>query len=226
MNLVGGLIGGAIAGAIGAAIWAGISYGTGYEIGWIAWGVGGLVGLGVAAGWRGGGAPAGLLAVLLALASILAGRYAAVQLMVKKELGSEAQVMEQLRAELDDPEYLLSYVADDVVDEYHADGKAVNWPSGVDPEEAAERSDYPPDVWADAQARWNAMTSQERTEYRRELEDWLAANMEGALEEFQSYAAREGFFQSFDVIDIVFFLLAIVTAFKVAGSGQVGEAEV
>lgn len=226
MNLIGGLIGGAIAGVIGAAVWCGISYGTGYEIGFIAWGIGAVVGFGVAAGGKGEGATPGILAVALAVASILGGRYAAIQMIVNKELGSDTELVDEAVATLDDPEVLTSYIADEVVIEYEEAGKAVNWPAGVDPMDAYEEWQYPKDVWVDAKNRWQAMSQQEREEYRDYVEQDIRQNAAVGIEMFRDMAAKEGFAASFDWMDILFFGLAIVTAFKIAGSGRIGEAEV
>ena len=226
MNILGGLIGGAIAGVIGAAVWAGISYGTGYEIGWIAWGIGAVVGFGVAAGCKGGGAIPGILAVVLAVVSILGGRYAAIQLMISKELGDDSQIIESEVSALDDPVLLISYIADEVAYEFVEAGKEVKWPPGVDPGTATEQWEYPQDVWAEAQRRWQAMSEEDREAFRAAIEQDIRQNMPASMTQIRGQIAKEGFVQSFDWMDILFFGLAIVTAFKIAGSGKIGEADV
>jgi hypothetical protein len=77
-KVIGVSVGAAI---LGAVIWAGIAVATGREMGWIAWGIGGLVGGGTL--WAGGAGmrPAVLAAALTAL-SIAGGRMGATQYLV------------------------------------------------------------------------------------------------------------------------------------------------
>ena len=219
MEMFRGLIGGLIAGVVGAAVWAGITYGTGYEIGWIAWGIGLVCGLGVALGWRGGGAMAGLLAVVISLVSICGGKYATVQLIINKEVGTTETILEAATRTLDD-EVLTSYIADEVVLEYERAGRALNWPAGADREVPSEASDYPQDVWAEAAIRFNRMTPEEHQEFRAGVIDEIRQSIEVVRAEAASY----GFTESFGVMDIVFFLLAVITAFKVGAGGGTAEA--
>lgn len=219
MEMFRGLIGGLIAGAVGAAVWAGISYGTGYEIGWIAWGIGLVCGLGVAMGWRGGGAMAGLLAVVISLVSICGGKYASVHLVLNRELGTSETVLQEWASTLDD-ELLASYIADEVVLEYENTGRTLDWPAGANMELPSEPSDYPHDVWAEAVRRLNIMTPEEHEEFRASV---VEQNRQ-AIEAVWASAANDGFTESFSLFDIVFFLLAIITAFKVGTGGEAANA--
>ncbi len=224
MRLIGAIIGGVIAGAIGGAIWAGIAYGTGYEIGWIAWIIGGMVGFGVAAGGKMGGPIAGGVAVIITIASLLGGKYAAVELTLNKEFDAGAiadEILEDMTTE-----QVVSYIADQVHEERTAAGETFQWPDGVDPSAATKASEYPPEIWADAQTRWKAMSPSDRATYREELQDSMRADMEAAMTMFRGEIAKEGFLQSFGLFDIVFFGLAIVTAFKIAASGTIADAEI
>src|SRR5262245_9387722 len=83
MNIGKWVIGGLVGGRIGAGIWAGIVYATHRQIGWIAWGVGALVGVGVrlAAGEEYGPKP-GVTAAVIAILALIAGKFAAVYLIV------------------------------------------------------------------------------------------------------------------------------------------------
>jgi hypothetical protein len=214
-KLLGGLIGGAIGGLIGAAIWAGIAYGTGYEIGWIAIGVGALVGFGVLLVSKGSLGPVGgVLAVVISIAALLGGKYAAVELQLRHELEA-AGIGDPSNVVIDDEELLISYVADQVVEEYQAEGKPVNWPR-LTMEEPEEEADYPPDVWADAVTRWETMSDAERDEFRRGIERMVSDNLTQVLADARS----QGFKASFGILDIVFFLLAIVTAYKLGAGGR------
>ena len=221
MNLIGGVTGAVIGGAIGAAIWAGITVGTGYEIGWIAWGVGILVGIGALLGSKRQGSPAlGGIAVLIAIAALLGGKYLTVELVIENELGDGQKLIDEEIARLDDQEALLSYVADEIVEERVDAGEAVDWPAGVDPGEAYAAEDYPRDVWALAESRWSAMSAEEQAQYRADLELYIRDNITAGLSQFRGEVAKEGFFQSFSPIDGIFFLLAIVTAFKIGSGGS------
>ena len=197
-----------VGGLIGAAIWAGITYFTGYEVGWIAWGIGFVVGgaVRVGAGTHVGAGP-GVVAVVGAIAALLVGKYAAVHLLVSHELGSSDLVVVTT-------ESMQVSIADDVVEEWESQGKTLNWPPGQSVETAESAAQYPPDVWAEAQTRWNAIPPAEQTKQMDERKE-LIASMTGA---FQELATREGFKESFSPIDFLFFGLAIFTAFKL-GSG-------
>lgn len=211
------LVGGMIGGAIGAFVWAAVVYFTEYEIGWIAWGVGALVGYGVAAGNRDGArssTAAGVLAVALSALAILAGRYAAVQLLIP----TDEEIVDLFAAELDNEEYLVSYVADDVAAELEAAGLPVAWPAGVDPSSASTEGDYPADVWDEAEARWGGLTAQQRTVYREGVEAELRTNVTENLPAIRAAIGSGGFVGSFSPMDVLFFGLAMVTAFGV-GSG-------
>lgn len=217
MNLIGGTIGAIIGGVIGAAVWAGIAYGTGYEIGWIAIGVGFVVGFGAVTGAKNEGSAAlGCIAVVVSVISILGGKYFAIDLTIKSEIGDESQYIEESIQDLQDDEFVISYIADDVVQEYFDAGTVVAWPPDVDPEMASEEVDYPVDVWEEALSRWNDLSVDEQETYRTELEDYVRLSIGQMIEG----AAKEGFIQSFSPIDALFFLLAIVTAFKLGMGGE------
>ncbi len=152
MNSISGLIGSVIGGLVGAAIWAGITYVTHWEISYIALLVGFLAGLGAQLGAKGQeGKSLGAMAAVVAVAAILGGKYMAVHFSVQSFLNEGA-----------DEELVISWFADEVVYEKMLDGDAVRWPSGVDPDEAYEKSDYPKDVWSEARTRWKRQTSSEQ----------------------------------------------------------------
>jgi len=226
MNAVKMAIGGALAGLIGAAIWAGIGYFTGLEIGWIAWGIGMLVGIGVrVVGSQevayfdktqrkmvrsrvGAEGPlAGMVAAVLAVVSVLAGKYALVHLFLSAPAASLEDYLED--------DAMISSIADDIVVERESQGRAVSWPSGVTPGEAYERADYPPEIWTEAETRWNALPEDEQASLKKaqaELIGMALGNMEGA----QSAV----FFSSFGVFDLLWFGLAAATAFKLGSSAS------
>jgi tellurite resistance protein len=217
MFQVSAVVGGLIGGAVGAFVWAAVVYFTEYEIGWIAWGVGGLVGYGVAAGNRDGtrsSTAAGVLAVAISIVAILAGKWAGVQMIMP----SDEEILEMATAGFDQEEYVVSYVADDVAAELEAAGRTVDWPSGVDPATASAEADYPPEIWAEAELRWAGLTEQQKLVFQEDLETEVRDNVEANLPEIRAAMAGGGFAGSFSPMDVVFFGLAMVTAFGV-GSG-------
>lgn len=229
MNMLKSLIGGLIAGLVGAAIWAAISFWTGYEIGWIAWGIGGLVGFAVALGGQ-QGMTAGLAAVVISVLAIMGGKYATVELLVNKELGGSEQMVEQAVDRLENEEFVVSWLADGIIEERTAQGEEITWPPGVTAEEAEqpdEESEYPPEIWSEAASQWDGMPPEERDAYRAQLADMIRQNIEENFAAFRTEIKRDGFSASFGPLDIVFILLAVVTAFKIGrGTEEVkGEVE-
>ena len=213
MNRLGALAGGVIAGSVGALVWAGIAYFTGYEVGWVAWGVGGLVGFGVVLGNSGNRSrAAGIIAVVITVMALMAAKYTTVQLV----LSDGSEITEALVSGLQDDELVVSYIADDVVVEFMSDDIPVHWPVGVDPSQATTQVEYPADVWTIAQSRWDGMALAEREEYRSSLKEMVTANLALALDELRGELAQVGFIGSFGFLDIIFFGLAIATAYKVA----------
>jgi uncharacterized tellurite resistance protein B-like protein len=212
-----------IGGAIGAAVWAGVTYFFEYEIGWIAWGVGLLVGYAVAMGNRDrirSPTAAGVVAVVITGLSIVAGKYAAVELLMP----SDAEIVEMFTASFDDEEYVMSYVADEVVADYEAEGRVVEWPGGSAPGTAASQADYPADVWAEAATRWGALTDQQKAEFRAERESATRQNVEENMPEIRAMMGQGGFVGSFGPMDLIFFGLGMVTAFGVASGNKSKEA--
>lgn len=214
---------GLIGGALGALLWAVVTYLSGYEIGWIAWAVGGLVGFAVALGNREGHrAPmaAGSLAAIITVLSLVAGKALAIQML----LPSDAEIMEMFAVNFDEEEYVISYLADDIVVEYQAQGRTLEWPEGVDPAGAAAQGDYPDEIWAEAQQRWTELGEEGQAEFRLERQAQVRANIEENLPQIREAMSSGGFFASFAPMDLIFFGLAIVTAFGM-GSGHKGDDE-
>ena len=211
MNMGRGIIGGILGGFVGAAIWAGISCFTGYEIGWIAWGVGGLVGLGCVWGSQGSGRTLGIVAVVITLLSIVAGKYTAVELSIRKDIGSQEEILQSALADLQKDEMVISYLADEVVAQRQAQGETIQWPAGVNPEEVSQQSDYPPAIWSEAASKWKGMSTQEHEQYRDQLEGQVRTNIQAFFSNISTY----GFRSSFGVMDLLFFGFAVATAFKI-----------
>ena len=71
------------------------------------------------------------------------------------------------------------------------------------------------------------MPPEERDAYRAQLADMIRQNIEENFAAFRTEIKRDGFSASFGPLDIVFILLAVVTAFKIGrGTEEVkGEVE-
>jgi len=211
---------GILAGIAGAAVWAGIAYFAGYELGWVAWGIGALVGFACAKGSERGGAQVALLAAGITIMSLLAGKYLAVELLVDRELGSVEEAVADVMANFENEEYIISYLADEVVGERMEAGEPLDWPAGVDPDEGgAEAADYPADVWAEAEGRWNAMSADDQVAFLKETSD---AARDGVVA-FHEAVSSSGFTSSFGFMDLIFFGLAIVTAYSIAKNDLDGD---
>ena len=198
---------GAAAGLIGAAIWAGVAYATHREVGLVAWGIGALVGLGVrfaAREWE--GAAPGAIAAGVALLAVVLGKYAAVSLVVGKELGNIDVLV------TDDD--MIGSIADDICREREKQGKRLAWPPGMSVENATKAEDYPPGVWAEAVKRWNALSPAEKVRQKEGRKQDLSRRLAADVGEVKKHV----FWASFGPFDILWFGLAVVTAFRL-GSG-------
>ncbi|MDX1682875.1 MAG: hypothetical protein R3336_07140 [Phycisphaeraceae bacterium] len=217
-----------VAGLAGALGWGMITYFTNYEIGLIAWGIGLLVGF---AAMLGAGDSAnqmtGGMAALIAIVSIVGGKYLAVEMLVdnafSEEVDRDAIVEEHMNA-LDDDEYLISFIADEVAAEKAAAGESLDWPGGEMPEDPSGAADYPEDVWAQAQQQWDAMTAEEQEAFREETKLQVVRNVDEAIAAFQGAAVSEGFAESFSIYDLLFFALGAFSAFKI-GAGDLDMVE-
>lgn len=211
--MVKGIIGGLIGGVIGAAIWAAIVHFTHYEVGIVAWGIGVLVGFGTALLAGNSVSPVtGVAAAAIALCSIAGGKYAVVHMIagkVKTDIHSQISIGE---------EQALVGIADQLAEEAEKSGKRLEWPKGMNREEASEEADFPPALWTDAKARWAAMPPADQESYKKALADHIHANVENVIGQAES----EAFFSSFTFFDILWAVLAIGSAFKL-GSGNGGS---
>jgi len=190
MNL-GGIIAGAIAGIIGAVVWAAIAFYGDLEIGWIAWGIGAAIGFAMSAVSKSGGPGAAAFAVLITVASLVGGKYLAVQMAVSKvgeELGLPTDVSDELA------------------------GEKLAWRNNSNFQNIQSIEDFPLDVLQEATKNFNAMTAEEILVKK----DDLRKEIKKAIGLFKKDLANKVFMASFGILDIVFFLLGIVTAGRIA----------
>lgn len=209
-----GIIIAVVAGVMGTVVWASIVYFTGFEIGWLAWGIGAAVGASFAVN-KNRTIATGIIAVAIAVVAILAGKFFALEALISQSVGEEAQFMADA---MNDPEneYIISWIADSIVQEKIENGETVKFPDGVELGAATQKHEYPKAIWADAEYQWQQLTKQEQEDLKVELKNTAEAD----IDEYAGSLRQESYKHSFGLRDIIFFALAIGTAFKI-GSGKV-----
>jgi len=189
------------------------------EIGWAAWGVGALVGLGTAVAAQGGRSIAtGAIAAVVSLGAIALGKFAGVHFLTGQALDElRSSGAASLTLSIDDARICL---ADQLVEEYESKGKALAWPAGMTVEEATEPSHYPSDLWADAESRWRSMTPEEQESYRAGQEAAMRSAMATMGDDVRAEIEAESFKSTFGLMDILFAVLAVATAFQLGRGGE------
>lgn len=210
-GLIFGAIGGVVGGAVGAAVWAGIAYGLHVEIGWIAWGIGFLVGVGVATlSGSQAGLLTGLMAAVIALASVAGGKYAAVSMVVDDYAKSALKQQTNVTGE----DAILVF-AGQLVEDAEEKGKKLKWPEGIlGLDDAETLDDFPPDIAADATARWNSMEPEVQETVLADLRAFAKADTEARIDE----AKADIFKDTLSPFDALWAFLAVVTAFSIGRS--------
>jgi len=207
-----GIIAGIIAGIAGAIIWAVVAALTGFEIGWLAWGIGAAVGAAVA--WGSEGSPKmGVIAVVIAVIAIIAGKFITVEMVLAKEMGT---VKEEVAQQINDEEYLISWISDEIVYELKEQGETIAWPEGVDPEAVDSKDDYPPRIWNRAEQIFGTMSEDEKADYKESVRQQTELN----IKMFADSVKGESFIASFGLFDALFLFLAIGTAYKVGSKSE------
>lgn len=200
-----GLVLGIVAAVIGGAIWAGIVTLTGYEVGYVAWGVGLIVGVAVAAGAKEPGVVNGVTAAGLAVGGLLLGKLLIFQLampgLVAKEFNEDPQIH--------------SVVAEmQVAKDPNLDPDFKAWYDNEDPTAYTEEQD----------AAYYAKLDQLINERSAQMSE---AERDAAVKEFAgmtlaSLPIEERMNIAFSGWDLLWFGLAVLTAFKI-GSGAVAN---
>ena len=208
---VGGVIVGTIAAVFGAVVWAAIFYYGNMEIGYLAWGIGLLVGLGVSAGSRSGGIGAAAIAIILTVLSILSGKYAAVHLAIDNIINKTVAEIQ-----FDDNSIMMDLAEKAVVDA-EAAGETLEFRNGTNTDDAARLEDYPETILKQVIEEFASMTEQEKQKSKDSLEKSFHTN----IAEAKTMLIQEGFMASFSPFGILFFILGIFTAGKVALSDVV-----
>jgi predicted Zn finger-like uncharacterized protein len=196
-----GLAGGLVAGLI----WVAVGYYFQREVGYIAWAVGLCVGLGVriAAGER-SGFGAGLMAIAVSIFVILACKFTVAYLWTAHFVDQMAVAAGEVS---DDVAKRL--LAMEVAQAQGAKPAAVGGkPPVEDLSDADNLEDFPKEVRAETERRWQKMSAKERGR--------LKAGLQVVQKAPPAFLAVFTFLASFRALDILWFGLASFTAFRVA----------
>jgi hypothetical protein len=217
MDLIKCIVSGLIGGAIGGAVWAALAYYTNFEFAIVAWGIGGLVGFCCRAGaGASSGVLTGLIAAGIALASIAGGKYAVVDIVVEREVAKVSRSVENtLDQHLTDDEAVLA-LADDLLIKAEEAGKKITWPKGKSAtDERTVIEDFPAAIAKDAKSRWKAMSASARESYSRSVQDARRHIFNEEIAAKKEEVKSMAFNASFGIFDIVFGMLALLTAYKI-----------
>ncbi len=212
--MIGTILGAIVGGAVGAAVWAAVGFYTGYEISWIAWGVGVLTGAGTALGANlAGGGPSngtGMLAAVVALVAVGVGKLAVVEIHYQND--ADLTLAQEFTHEI-----MMTYIADELAEQWEDDGIEVDWPELPDNQWNRWReADYPPDLWAETVAWWDDTPAAEQSKIREGYRKLHEANVGEAEASYESYQA-EGMLTGFDAI---WMILAVGSAYGIGRGGK------
>lgn len=201
---------GALVGAIvGALIWAAVSYFTGYEVGWVAWGIGALVG-GFAKALGSSDKATAAACAALALGSIFVGKVMAVEYSVGQMVSSLGEVLYT-------PEYYEEYKVQ--VDEFHQLKSVDEYPDFILKHDLRS-ADAQGDITAEELDHFKSKTVPEFKQFKEEqpaFEKWREDQLAGlSLAASQGPSTVDAVVDELGPIDIIFALLGVVTAYKLA----------
>lgn len=189
----------AVGALVGAVIWAGVAYATNYEIGWIAWGLGALAGAGMHIGVKGSSFTAGVGAAGIAAGGIVAAKFAVFFLILSaafSKAGGGATVSPR--------DELAGMIATEEMGEVDEGGTEEQQEAAWEKAHAAAVTKVKPRVEKMSDSEVKAELSRRNSETAA-----LARSVLWSV-----------FWQTmFGPMDILFFVLAIATAFRIGGNG-------
>ncbi len=194
-----------IAALIGAFIWFGVAKATEREIGWIAWGVGVMAGFGMMVGANGNSVTAGGIAAAMSVGGILLGKFMVFTFVVMPLFG---QMLDQTLGGISDADKLEVWVTNQQLEK-----KKLDVESATDAQRAVANAEAKKLI-----AKMDAKTKAAETKKANESFSRLIGE---AADEVPK--SRLFFSTMFAPLDVLFFILAIASAFKVATFG--GESD-
>jgi len=212
-------LGGAI---LGAAIWAGIVKFTGFELGIVAWGMGGLVGFCVTLFTKHRSVLLGILAVAFAIVGILMGKFFIAQWYVMPEMKNMLNMQNNppedvIKDFVSDPESMLTIACLHLAEQGEFDEEFAWTLVAAHNNEA----DAPPELKEKIQAGLqkatqlrDSWTAKEKEQHVREHFGKFARRINELVDSEFGFAAA--FIATFGLIDILWVILAIGSAFKIA----------
>ncbi len=206
---VGAFLAGLIGAVLGAVGWAVIVAATGYEVGYVAWGVGLLVGYGAKLA-GGNGKTIGVACAVLALVSIFTGKMLAVHYVFVSEV--RPVVEEKVTRALYDEAVADAAGFADLAseDEYPAFMVAHAFTEAESPDSV------PAEDLADFKEVWIDILREFQTE-PPSYEEWREKRIQEVIESTLAEAPiTQIVIENLGVLDVVFAVLGLATAFKVA----------
>lgn len=155
----------------------------------------------------------GATAVIIAVLAIVVAKYnVAAQTMVTQE----EEYWQNFTTV--DEESMISLFADQIVLAQMNQGETIPWPDeDMTYEDAIWEDDYPPEIWAQARARWLALSESEQ----RARQAAHQADVQRLVEYHLRQPRRTAFYASFGSWDVVWFAFACSTAFVIAGGRRI-----
>jgi hypothetical protein len=212
MGMLRPILGGIIGGVVGVFIWVEVGYFTHLEVGWIAWGVGFLVGVGVRyaayMGEQEASTALGFMSAGMAICCILIAKFLVFTLLIKDISSS----FDNIAFNVNYDESAIAELANEIVTQKNKQGTEIKWPEGMTAEDASAKEDYPPQIWQEAEKKWNQLDPQEREKKKQDMKKET---------DLLKHLFTPSFKDSFRFWDLLWFALATITAYKI-GIGTYG----
>jgi len=186
---------------IGAFIWFGIAKGIEREIGWVAWGIGIFAGFGMMVGANGNSVTAGMIAAGMAVGGIILGKIMVFSFVVMPMFHT---VLDKALGGISEADKLEVWV-----------GKQQMEKKKIDVEDATDAQRKTANT--EAKALIAKMDAKTKAAEQKKANDSFSRIMGEAADEIPK--SRLFFSTMFGPLDVLFFILAIASAFKVATFG-------
>jgi len=146
-------------------------------------------------------------------------RWSSMSEMEKRNYRSDIAGENDVRLRDVDDDWAKAVLVDDLCNAHIARGETIDWPD-VDSlaEYGSYPEDYPEDVRAESIARWGALSESEQMDFRTDMLE-RANTTQGIHSAGGQSMVNQVFIDSFmSPFDLLFMFLAVITAYKIAGS--------